>query len=893
MLSKSFVPHDAETRIYADWEKDGVFTAGSKPDVPSYSIVIPPPNVTGSLHMGHALNNTLQDIMVRYKRMRGFNVLWQPGTDHAGIATQMLVERKLEAEGQPDRRTLGREKFIERVWEWKEESGGTITTQLRRLGASCDWSRERFTMDAGLSEAVLEVFVALYRDGLIYKDKRLVNWDTKLQTAISDLEVQQVEKNGHLWHLRYPVEGEQGRFIVVATTRPETMLGDMAVAVHPTDTRYQDIIGKFVRLPITNRLIPILADEHADPETGSGAVKITPAHDFNDFEVGKRHHLEMLSILDEQGFLNENTPSDWRGLERFEARKKVVDWFKAHDLLEKIEDHVHVVPHGDRSGTIIEPLLTDQWYCDAPTLAEHALKVVADGETKFIPTNWTKTYNDWLNNIEPWCISRQLWWGHQIPAWYGPDGEVFVAKNEDEAHQMASAFYHKDVSLMRDEDVLDTWFSSALWPFSTLGWPEKTDMLERYYPTALLVTGFDIIFFWVARMMMFGLYFLKDEKQKPLVPFRDVYIHALVRDEHGQKMSKSKGNVIDPLELIDEFGADALRFTLAAMAAQGRDVKLAKTRVEGYRNFTTKIWNAVRFAEMNEATYTPDFDVKSVKLEVNQWILASLDVMIADIDKSLDDYRFNDAAQALYRFAWNQLCDWYVEMVKPFLQGSCEASKAEIRSVLGMVINQTLHCAHPFIPFITEEIFQQSSIFSHPDKNWLANSSWPELGLYGFEGSKTQVERVIAAIELVRSTRVELGIKPSAQIPATIEVQDKSLDYSGLWPVLSRLARIDIQSAKEQLDTRALALVGDGMTIYLRVENFLDFSEEVMKLSKEINDIEEKINSLKKKLANASFVEKAPQDVVSAERQRLIDLTQRNNELMDARQRMEDLSARQ
>ncbi len=629
MLEKTYQPASIEGPIYRAWEDAGAFApgrAGAKP----FAIVIPPPNVTGSLHMGHALNNTLQDVLVRFERMRGRDVLWQPGTDHAGIATQMVVERQLMERQEQGRRALGREKFIERVWQWKEESGNTIVGQLKRLGASCDWSRLRFTMDEGLSRAVRKVFVELYRSGLIYKDKRLVNWDPELLTAISDLEVEQAETKGHLWHLRYPIEGTS-EFIVVATTRPETMLGDTAIAVHPDDERYKHLVGKHVILPLVGRRIPIVADEYSDPEKGSGAVKITPAHDFNDFEVGRRHALPMINILDQEAKLALEGNADFvhgvdpnpelaltlqelHGVFRFAGRKMIVDRLEGLGLIEKIEAYTHAVPRGDRSGAVIEPFLTDQWYVDAKTLAVPAIDAVKRGRTVFVPKNWETTYFHWMENIQPWCISRQLWWGHQIPAWYGPDGKIFVGEEEVDATAAAEAHYGKAVDLRRDEDVLDTWFSSALWPFSTLGWPDKTPELARYYPTDVLITGFDIIFFWVARMMMMGMHVMEE------VPFRDVYIHALVRDEKGQKMSKSKGNVIDPLVLIDDYGADALRFTLAAMAAQGRDIKLATSRVEGYRNFATKLWNAARFSQMNECAPQPGFDPAQAKLTVNRWI---------------------------------------------------------------------------------------------------------------------------------------------------------------------------------------------------------------------------------------------------------------------------------
>ena len=617
MLEKTFRPDEVEKKHYRAWEKSGAFAAHEESNRAPFTIMMPPPNVTGSLHMGHALNMTLQDILTRYERMHGRDALWQPGTDHAGIATQMVVERELAKQGKK-RTDLGREKFLERVWEWKAESGGAITNQLRRLGASPDWPRERFTMDEGLNKAVRKVFVDLYRQGLIYRDKRLVNWDPKFHTAISDLEVVQKEKQGHLWHLRYPVEGQPDRFLTVATTRPETMLGDTAVAVHPDDARYKDLVGKHLILPLVGRRIPVVADEYADPETGSGAVKITPAHDFNDFEVGRRHKLEMINIFDADARINENAPEAYRGLDRYKAREKVVEDLTALGLVEKIDDHKLTMPYGDRSDVVIEPWLTDQWYCDAATLAKPAIKAVEEGRTVFVPKQWENTYYEWMRNIQPWCISRQLWWGHQIPAWYGPDGKVFVAYDEAEAQQLAHKEYGKAVALTRDPDVLDTWFSSGLWPFSTLGWPEQTPALKRYYPGDVLVTGLDIIFFWVARMMMLGIHFMGD------VPFRTVYIHALVRDERGQKMSKSKGNVIDPLELIDKYGADALRFTMAALAAPGSGIKMSEQRVEGYRNFATKLWNATRYALMNECKPVAGFDPSSLKDPVNRWIVGRL-----------------------------------------------------------------------------------------------------------------------------------------------------------------------------------------------------------------------------------------------------------------------------
>src|SRR5215469_12316946 len=615
MLDKTFNPKEVEGRIYASWERSGAFRAGGKPDAEPYCIVIPPPNVTGRLHVGHALNNTLQDILVRFERMRGKDVLWQVGTDHAGIATQLIVERQL-AERQQSRVQMGREKFLEAVWKWKDESGGAIISQLRRLGASADWTRERFTMDEGLSRAVLKVFVELYNQGLIYKDKRLVNWDPRLQTAVSDLEVENIEMKGHLWYLKYPIDGEMGQFITVATTRPETMLGDTAVAVHPDDPRYKDLIGRQARLPLANRLIPIIADEHSDPEKGTGAVKITPAHDFNDFEVGKRHNLPLVNILTRDGKLNDNAPAAYRGLDRFEARKQILADLEALDLVDKVEPITHAVPHDEKTKTVVlEPYLTEQWYLDVRPLAEKAVAAVEDGRTRFVPDQWTGVYYNWMRNIHPWCISRQLWWGHQIPIWYDEEGEMFAAESEAEAHALARAKKGKDVKLERDPDVLDTWFSSALWPFSTLGWPDATQELARFYPTSVLVTGFDIIFFWVARMMMMGLHFMQE------VPFKTVFIHTRVLDEKGVKMSKTKGNVVDPLTLIDEYGADALRFTLALAAGQGRDMRIGPSRVEVNRNFCTKLWNAARFCEMNGCETKVDFDPASVQLTLNKWIV--------------------------------------------------------------------------------------------------------------------------------------------------------------------------------------------------------------------------------------------------------------------------------
>ncbi|HWP14837.1 MAG TPA: valine--tRNA ligase, partial [Xanthobacteraceae bacterium] len=756
MIDKTYQPAEMEGRIYQLWEAAQAFRAGrpERRDSAPYTSVIPPPNVTGSLHMGHALNNTLQDILCRFERMRGRDVLWQPGTDHAGIATQLVVQRQMMERQEPNRHQIGREKFLEKVWAWKTESGGTIINQLKRLGASCDWTRERFTMDEGLSKAVTKVFVELYRQDLIYKDKRLVNWDPQQLTTISDLEVQQVEVKGHLWYIKYPIEGSDNEHIIIATTRPETMLGDTAVAVHPDDERYKHLIGRHAILPLVGRRIPIVGDEISDPAKGSGAVKITPAHDFVDFEVGKRHSLPRINILTAEARLDLEDNADFvhdvpksaeldatirlHGQDRFAARKAIVARLEEIGLVEKIEPNTHVVPHGDRSGAVIEPFLSDQWYVNAKELSFAALAAVREGRTKFVPQNWEKTYFDWMENIQPWNISRQLWWGHQIPAWYGPDDKVFVAETEDEALAQALAYYvtngvltdeeaekiaqvdaRRTTFLKRDEDVLDTWFSSALWPFSTLGWPEETPAVKRYYPTNTLVTGFDIIFFWVARMMMMGLHFMKE------VPFSDVYIHALVRDERGAKMSKSKGNVIDPLHLIDDYGADALRFTLAAMAAQGRDIKLSAQRVEGYRNFATKLWNAARFGEMNGAALVPGFDPRLATETLNKWIGHELAKAAREITAAIEGYRFNEAAGTAYRFVWNIYCDWYLELAKPVLTGPDGVAKTETRAMVAWVRDEALKLLHPFMPFITEELWRVTAEQGPPREGLLALSPWP------------------------------------------------------------------------------------------------------------------------------------------------------------------------
>jgi valyl-tRNA synthetase len=897
MLEKTYQPSEIEDRIYRAWEEAGAFNCGraERKNAAPYSIVIPPPNVTGSLHMGHALNNTLQDILARFERMRGRDVLWQPGTDHAGIATQMVVERQLMERQQPDRRAMGREAFLKRVWEWKAESGGIIVNQLKRLGASCDWRRERFTMDEGLSRAVTKVFVELYRAGLIYKDKRLVNWDPKLMTTISDLEVLQVEVKGNLWHIKYPIEGSD-EFIVVATTRPETMLGDTAVAVHPDDERYKGLVGKNVILPLVGRKIPIVADEYSDPEKGSGAVKITPAHDFNDFEVGQRHKLPLVNIFtteakltlkNNEDFLSGTGGADLEevlaldGSKREEARKKIIAMLEARDLMVKIEPNVHMVPHGDRSNVVIEPYLADQWYVDAKTMAQEPLRAVRDGRTTFVPKNWENTYFEWLENIRPWAISRQLWWGHQIPAWYGPDGKVFVGYDEAEAKAEAKKHYGKDENLTRDEDVLDTWFSSALWPFSTLGWPDNTEELKRFYPTTVLVTGFDIIFFWVARMMMMGMHFMKE------VPFKDVYIHALVRDEKGAKMSKSKGNVMDPLELIDQYGADALRFTLAAMAAQGRDIKLATSRVEGYRNFATKIWNAARFAEMNGAKRDDKFEPKSAKETLNKWILSEAEKAIREVTGAIEAYKFNEAAAGAYRFVWSIFCDWYVELSKPLLTGADGAAKAETQATAAFVLEEIIKLLHPFMPFITEELWRVKGEEGSPRKSMLALAEWPALS--GLEDAKAESEIgwVVDLITAIRSVRMEMNIAGGTQIPLQLVAGAETKARAERWmEALKRLARLSDISFADAPPKGSVQLLVRGEIAALPLAGVVDLGAERARLEKEIAKCDADIQRVDKKLENKDFVARAPQEILDLENERRAEAEERKTKILEALERL-------
>ena len=873
MLEKHYQPEAIEKKFYSLWEENNCFTPEENSKKPSYTIVIPPPNVTGNLHMGHALNNSLQDILVRFHRMNGYNCLWLPGTDHAGIATQSLVERQLAADGQ-DRHQLGREKFIEKVWQWKEHSGGNILNQVRSIGASVDWSRERFTMDEGLSEAVLEVFVQLYNDGLIYKDTRLVNWDPVLETAISDLEVVSQETQGHLWHIRYPIK-ESDEFITIATTRPETIFGDSAIAVHPDDERYFHLHGKFAILPYDGRELPIIKDEMADPEQGSGAVKISPAHDFNDYECGRRHNLAMPIMMDKKGHLIAPAPAEFIGMERFAARKKLLAMLEQDNYLVKAEKHTHMVPHGDRSGKPIEPMLTEQWFADAKTLAQPAIEAVETGKTKFYPENWSKTYFDWLRNIQPWCISRQLWWGHQIPAWYGPDGHIFVARTSEQAEQQAEKHYGKPTALTRDPDVLDTWFSSALWAFSPLGWPDKDSHdLKHFFPTSLLVTGFDIIFFWVARMMMFSLYFMKD------VPFRTVYVHALVRDAKGAKMSKSKGNVIDPMDLIEKHGCDAMRFGLAWLAAPGRDIKLSEDKIVSCRNFATKLWNATRFAQMQDAHYDPDnFDLNKVTHPVHRWVIHQMSTLSDNLQQQITGYRFHDAAGGLYQFIWGVFCDWYLE----FSKNIDEAHKAENKQVTAWALENLLIMLHPFMPFITSELYQQGKFSKNSDKI-LMLQSWQKIDFVD-EKSCAHIDWLMRLVTNIRSVRSELNLPPAQILPLSLsKLNAENLEFLQAHQAqLTRLARVNLTidsaddaSPQVQKDVQkgAIQILHDEALGMLLIADAIDMDAEIIRLHKNRDDLLQKQTGINTRLGNQEFLQKAPDNVVESAKAELANISE-------------------
>ena len=841
------------------WDNNKISEAKIDSVKKSITIMMPPPNVTGSLHIGHALNMTLQDVIARYWRMKGKDVLWQPGTDHAGIATQMLVERKILREGITSRAELGRDDFLKKVWEWKKESGGTIVNQLKRLGASADWSRERFTLDEGLSEAVREVFVSLYKNNLIYRDKRLVNWDTKLETAISDLEVIQKDKKGYYWYFKYPILGTK-KYIIVATTRPETLLGDTCVAVNPKDKRYKSLIGKKVLLPIVNREILIVADEYADPEKGTGAVKITPAHDFNDFQVGKRHNLEPINILNTNGTLNKNTPKAYQGLTILKARAKIIADMEELGLLDKIEDTIHAVPYGDRSDTVIEPFLTDQWFVDAKKLAGPAIESVKNGETKFVPKTWENTFFEWMNNIEPWCISRQLWWGHRIPAWYATDGTIFVGKTLEEVQIQAFSKYGKEIELKQDPDVLDTWFSSGLWPFSTLGWPNKSKDLIKYYPGNILVTGFDIIFFWVARMMMLGIYFMKKS------PFKEVYVHALVRDSKGNKMSKSKGNVVNPLVLMDQYGTDTIRFSLTALATQGRDIKLAEDRIVGYRNFITKIHNASKFLEMNGCVLDKEFDIKMIQKPINLWIINLLYKTADNVSSEIESYRFNEAANSAYHFVWHNFCDWYLEIVKPVLSEINIEENKEIKNTTAFVFSKILAILHPIIPFNTEYLYSKVHNFGE----MLSLMDWPDSNIEKIKLSKnnTEIEWTIKFISEIRSLRAMLNIP----FKSLININYNSIDKKYLNIINSNIETLKSIAGVESFsfnandyDNSAQILVDDA-TFNISLKGVIDINIELDRLNKDLSKLKDDISIIDVKLLNKNFIERAPKEVIEEQK---------------------------
>jgi len=918
-MHKSYQPDEIEERIYAHWEEAGYFAP--RGDGEPYCIMIPPPNVTGTLHMGHAFQDTIMDALTRYKRMQGCKALWQPGMDHAGIATQMVVERLLTSEG-TSRRELGREKFVERVWQWKEQSGGQIAKQLRRLGGSVDWSRDRFTMDEGLSAAVTEVFVTLYEEGLIYRGKRLVNWDPVLHTALSDLEVLSADEDGQLWHFRYPLASGDGH-LVVATTRPETMLGDSAVAVHPDDDRYRDLVGQEIVLPIVGRRIPIIADDYVDPEFGTGCVKITPAHDFNDYEIGKRHDLPVYNVLTDDAAMNDEVPQAYRGLDRFEARKAIVAEFDALGLLEKIDAYTVKIPRGDRSGAVVEPYLTDQWYVSIKPLAEPAIAAVENGDIRFVPENWSKTYFEWMYNIQDWCISRQLWWGHRIPAWYDGDGNVYVGRSEEavrEKHGLGSG-----VELRQDEDVLDTWFSSALWPFSTLGWPDKSAALDDFYPGSVLVTGFDIIFFWVARMIMMGLKFMGD------VPFREVYIHGLIRDQDGQKMSKSKGNVLDPLDLIDgvdlatllekrttglmqehlkpqiekatrkqfphgieQYGADALRFTFASLATTGRDIRFDLGRIEGYKNFCNKLWNAARYVLMN----TEQLDAGDVELSAaDRWIRARFDETVASVHRNFDNYRLDLVAQAIYEFTWHEFCDWYLELSKPVLQSdtaSAEAQRGTRRTLVG-VLEGLLRLLHPIMPFVTEEIWQQVAPRAGIAAETIMLQPYPQLA------SEKPDSKAVADIEWlrkfilgVRQIRGEMDIPPGKPLPVVLENasetdQRRAAEHAALLARVGRVESVTLLAAGEEPPAAATALL-DELRLLVPMKGLIDVDAERRRLGKQMDKLQADLDRARSKLDNPSFVNNAPADVVTQEKQRGAEFERQIAQLREQLEKLDELN---
>ena len=848
-----------EDRIYKYWEKNNCFKPKKNKNKKYFSIVIPPPNVTGSLHMGHALNNSIQDLLIRHNRNKGLETLWQPGTDHAGIATQLVVEKQLMQKG-VSRKDIGRDKFLKEVWKWKEKSGGIITDQLKKLGSSCDWSRDRFTMDDGLSKAVLKVFVNLYEKKLIYKDFKLTNWDTKLQTAISDLEVVQKETKGKLYYIKYKVV-DSDQNIIIATTRPETMFGDTAIAVNPKDKRYQNLIAKEAIIPISNRRIKIISDEYADPGQGSGAVKITPGHDFNDYLVGKRNNLNLINILNKDGTLNENVPKNYIHIDRIDARKKLIVELEQKNFLDKIEDINHTVPYGDRTNSVIEPLLTEQWFVNAKKLSHESIRQVKKKNTNFFPDNWKKTYFQWMENIEPWCISRQLWWGHQIPAWYTEDGKIIVAENFKEAKKIAKKKFKKEVLLKQDPDVLDTWFSSALWPFATLGWPNnKSYELKRFYKTKVLVTGFDIIFFWVARMMMMGLYFMKE------VPFEHIYVHALVRDEKGQKMSKSKGNVIDPLTIINEFGADALRFTLISMSSPGRDVKLSLDRVKGYRNFITKIWNTFSYCEINNIFKLKKIKLSNIQNPANQWIITTLNLYKQRIKKNINDYRFDEAAKNIYSYIWNYFCDWYIEFSKPLLNSSNKKTIEETKNTLLHVQRENLSILHAFIPFVTEELWKLTD-FRKLEKTDLINFNFKkDHKLKNSKGAK-DIDYIISFITDLRSIKAKLNISPGNFVDLNIDElpkKNQKIIYNNelIIKKLGRIKNFSLEGVKSKIGK--VILFNDKISISFGDD--INLEQQISILNKKVEVLENQINSSENKLKNDNFIKKAPKNIISQEK---------------------------
>ena len=873
MEFKKYNHSEEEKKISNYWIKNNFFKPKKGKLNKKFSVVIPPPNITGRLHMGHALNNSLQDVLIRFKRMKGFETLWQPGTDHAGIATQAIVEQNLIKENL-DKNKLGREAFIKRIWSWKEESGGIIIDQLKKLGCSCDWSRTRFTMDKDLSQAVVKVFVDLYNNKLIYKDKKLVNWDTQLKTAISDLEVNQKDVQSQLYYIDYPIENSDKR-ITIATTRPETMMGDTAIAVNPKDERYKLFIGKNVIIPLVNRTIRIITDRYADPDQGSGAVKITPAHDFNDYEVGKRNNLEIINIFEKNGSINKNGIKEFVGLDRFEARKLLIKKLKEKGNLLKIETIKNKVPYGDRSNTIIEPLLTEQWFVDAKKLAKKPIKIVNEGKTIFYPNNWTKTFFQWMKNIEPWCISRQIWWGHRIPAWYDNDNNIFVAENELEAFKLAKKKNKKKFKLRQETDVLDTWFSSALWPFATLGWPKKTKELSKFYPTSVLVTGFDIIFFWVARMLMMGNYFNKT------TPFNKIYVHALVRDEKGQKMSKSKGNVIDPLKLIKEYGADSLRFTLISMASPGRDVKLSKDRIIGNRNFITKIWSANSFLKLNNCKLKKNINLKSIKLPINQWLYNEYIKTQNLVSKNLEIFRFDEAAKYVYQFVWHSYCDWYLEFLKPIFNSKKQTELKESRLFASFMMANILKMLHPFVPFFTESVWAKNN-YKKAFKTNLILSQWPEYKpILKFNKNYDNINSLIEFISSIRSTKAELKIAP--KLYCDVFFMEKSSKLSSLiknnLTLVKQVGRITDISNSIISNNNTVQILSMNEKISLKFSENIDLFSQKERISLKIDKLDKQINSLKNKLKNKFYLKNAPKDIVQNDKKLLKELTVEDNKL--------------